>query len=935
MITRSPPLTRQRALNLRTFAQNQNAAVEEQQRQQQVEGVHGGNEPLINAPISPRLNRNLSLSAEENEHHFSEMAAATANDDEIRRRLLHVSIQSNLPPRANGGGNNGAEQQQIGREDFVEGLREVLRPNFGNLLVREEGVRMRFVENGTENLRYEQISRNLVRESAPNTRHVSQSEFIGRTSTPVNFHGELQNFPIVSNQNRQREIYEDFGPYREHENFRTSQIQTRQQAALARQQQNANFGVRDELLPCERQHNEFVGRHLFEGGRRMMHPTEMPRQMHQQPPREERGWQQQNSVLYRPVARQQQNFPAYENQMLPPQSQNLAVLSSLEYNMVLERIPDLNGKEGTDEVKRFFKKFDAYTDSWPDEKRIKGLESKVYGRAERAFEAAKAVIPIKYELLRGEMTRQLEETDSKNLNAFDELMLGVRRKPNESIDDLAGRISGLVKRAYPGLSFQLSDEFSIKYLIRSIGDPTLSLNLELIRTPRMSLDHFVSLAARAESTQRATQRFVAAEKAKADRNETQFHEPRRNFNREYQRQPEFQPNFRDRQPEFQPNNGPIRQNNPSFEPKLWKCYNCNEVGHISRNCPRPKQFEANAQNKAQTQPGNLSNKTFGNSNRNLGSNKPNSSNFLRQNCIVEQQESVTTDVRLGKIEIAPEVDDFLGKIVVGRGNEAIPPIGKVMVVKTSTFGVETDSMLDGGAQISLISANFLYQLVKEKNLNFDSLEPSQTNVRVLDVNGKMVPCLFKVNLPILRRGLKAEVKVAVHVTKAPIGFDMLIGTNGLGKLGFKLYDEANDSMVEFENSELNSKNLLTVIYGTTIEPRSTKILEMGVNENYEASELLISSDNSNDLHVEPTVAIANEGKIIVPVTNRSHSKIALEKGQQIGEVEPIFELGESDDMLISPVIVSMLSEPNGETLEKQQLLWETVQKNVGFERGTE
>lgn len=57
--------------------------------------------------------------------------------------------------------------------------------------------------------------------------------------------------------------------------------------------------------------------------------------------------------------------------------------------MVLDRLLDLKGNEGSDDVKRFFKKFDSYTDQWTNARRIKALGSKVYGRAERAFETAK------------------------------------------------------------------------------------------------------------------------------------------------------------------------------------------------------------------------------------------------------------------------------------------------------------------------------------------------------------------------------------------------------------------------------------------------------------------------------------------------------------------------------------------------------------------
>uniref|UniRef100_A0A914H359 Gag protein n=1 Tax=Globodera rostochiensis TaxID=31243 RepID=A0A914H359_GLORO len=142
---------------------------------------------------------------------------------------------------------------------------------------------------------------------------------------------------------------------------------------------------------------------------------------------------------------------------------NFAGPSNLEFNMVLERISDLKGKEWMDEIRRFFKKFDAYTEGWPDKRRIIALDSKVCGRAERALESAKATQPYRYESIRREMLNLLEETDAKEHSAFDQLMQGVKRGPSEELDDLAGRISSLVRRAYTGLPQHLSDDYAINF----------------------------------------------------------------------------------------------------------------------------------------------------------------------------------------------------------------------------------------------------------------------------------------------------------------------------------------------------------------------------------------------------------------------------------------------------------------------------------------
>ncbi|KAL3073948.1 hypothetical protein niasHT_036036 [Heterodera trifolii] len=61
-----------------------------------------------------------------------------------------------------------------------------------------------------------------------------------------------------------------------------------------------------------------------------------------------------------------------------------------------------------------------------------------------------------------------------------------------------------------------------------------------------------------------------------------------------------------------------------------------------------------------------------------------------------------------------------------------------------------------------------------------------------------------------------------NITEAPIGFDLLLGTNVLGDLGFKLYDEVNEVMVPFEKTSSERKDFETVIFRTKFEFGSPK-----------------------------------------------------------------------------------------------------------------
>lgn len=117
-----------------------------------------------------------------------------------------------------------------------------------------------------------------------------------------------------------------------------------------------------------------------------------------------------------------------------------------------------------------------------------------------------------------------------------------------------------------------------------MGNPDLALNLELIRTLGMTLDHFVSLAARSESTQRAAKRFST--------------HPNDGFQQREQ-QPKWRQNFGGNSSQNMAKGQNFAGNiNQHPQPKedtrnQWKCYNCDEYGHLSRNCSRPRTFMQN------------------------------------------------------------------------------------------------------------------------------------------------------------------------------------------------------------------------------------------------------------------------------------------------------------------------------------------------------
>nr|CAD2200326.1 unnamed protein product [Meloidogyne enterolobii] len=537
-------------------------------------------------------------------------------------------------------------------------------------------------------------------------------------------------------------------------------------------------------------------------------------------------------------AQPQQNFQQSVTQVAQPPINNessqrpttdfagfMHSFDRMSLSWALDKIPDLKGPEGVDQIKTFFKKFDSATEGISDVVRLKALESKISGRAERAFNTALGNCPFIYSSVRREMLRILETTDTKEICAFDELMSGVKRRENENIDSLANRIASLVKRAYPGMTNNLLDEYSIKHLIRSIGDSNLALNLEIARQDGMSFDSFVSLAARAESTQKAT----------------------RHIN--FQSKPVVQQ---------------FSQRNNNFTPRNEiTCFNCGKPGHLSRDCfsNRNNQYRAEDNVAAVTE----ANRTFLNTKNNINETNrnagiwrgngqtravPPSNNQLKNGCITIHDEIPENHVNSCGINIL-EIKEELKKIPEQEARAEIikNSIGPVMSIKVNVKGLHAKGMLDGGAQISLISSSFLVKLLKDKGIELKNIGFSRAKTKISDVNGQKLECHGIVELEIKREN-QEEIKTCFHITDAPFGYDLLFGTNSLGRLGFKLLDIPNNDLIDFGSEGLDQNNdAERVIYRTRIQTLSVEFEDVGSAEK-----------NSTYLKIELEVVIRKKMK---------------------------------------------------------------------------
>ena len=337
----------------------------------------------------------------------------------------------------------------------------------------------------------------------------------------------------------------------------------------------------------------------------------------------------------------------------------------------------------------------------------------------------------------------------------------------------------------------------------SIGDSNLALNLEIARHDGMSFDSFVSLAARAESTQKATRHI----------------------------------NFQSKPPVHQ-----FSQRITNFTPRNEiTCFNCGKPGHLSRDCFSNRNNQYMAKDNVAAATG--ANRTFLNTKNNIneptrnaavwrgnGQTRalPPSGNQLKNGCITILDEIPENHVNSCGINIL-EIKEELKKIPEQETKAEIikNSIGPVMSIKVKVKGLPATGMLDGGAQISLISSSFLLKMLKDKGIELKNIGFSRAKTKISDVNGQKLECHGIVELEIKREN-QEEIKTFLHITDARFGYDLLFGTNSLGKLGFKLLDVPNNDLIDFgnENGDQNT-DAVRVIYKTRIQTLSDKFEDLG------------------------------------------------------------------------------------------------------------
>nr|CAD2159255.1 unnamed protein product [Meloidogyne enterolobii] len=127
--------------------------------------------------------------------------------------------------------------------------------------------------------------------------------------------------------------------------------------------------------------------------------------------------------------------------------------------LLLETIPDLDGTEGNFEIRKFFKKFDAYLQDWSEKRKIFALKSKLYGKAKSFFILAIKSKRYNYKSIKNFILCQLLPSEYKVEESID--LIKKRTNSPQQKKNLKGHENNSKPQKIPTPSFK--NKVNIKF----------------------------------------------------------------------------------------------------------------------------------------------------------------------------------------------------------------------------------------------------------------------------------------------------------------------------------------------------------------------------------------------------------------------------------------------------------------------------------------
>lgn len=142
------------------------------------------------------------------------------------------------------------------------------------------------------------------------------------------------------------------------------------------------------------------------------------------------------------------------------------------------QLKPLTGSEGRTRVEAYFRHFEGLTYGWSDTRRAALLSIHLEGQARLTFEALSDQERTSYENLKERIIQRYASTNAIRVKAQNEVLQGIKQRPNEILLDYGLRILRTVRDSVlPGVPEEAIEDMASTILLRHLGDPLLYSSL--------------------------------------------------------------------------------------------------------------------------------------------------------------------------------------------------------------------------------------------------------------------------------------------------------------------------------------------------------------------------------------------------------------------------------------------------------------------------
>ena len=331
----------------------------------------------------------------------------------------------------------------------------------------------------------------------------------------------------------------------------------------------------------------------------------------------------------------------------------------------------------------------------------------------------------------------------------------------------------------------------------------------------------------------------------------------------------------DKAPDLKP---PIESKEEKTKPPIQrslstrgKCFECQSTAHKWRDCPLWKVTETPGQVRG--------------ANNAAITTSQSSTESLDEKCQRLQQEWVNA-------EFARMSCSYKAHITVDQIAGAVGPL---CYADVEIEGQEVEAMVDTGSSATIISFALFKRLGKSAGVPAAAL--SRPDVVLHDYNGKPIPVGAKVELTFRYHGRVVTAPVYIKSDGHEEVESCLLGTNVIFAL--QLMQPAAGVCQRQDNVGVTASVCLT--QATRVPARKGAYLDVYTERPLHTGATVLFEPNRDlfeyhRLEIEGSlVKVGCDGKVTVPVVNKTHETVQLPDGVTVGEIEPFSEAGIVDN----------------------------------------